>query len=240
MTPDEAAAATASSVSGLSAKFMFDGATYAKGGELGFNGIDFYFAGRGGVLGDVDADVVAAGFVFFNPATVRSGWEQSHAVMSRPEAAAAFADCGAAWASGHLGDGVDWARLAALAGTVVEGASPAAAPVFAGWRALSVPADPKQAALHQMNSLRELRNARHGVAVVSCGIDAADAVRHRTPSMVGIFGWEDAPVAESTVARWDDAEALTNHLLGADYEALDEAARTELIDLCDAAMKLVS
>ncbi|MGI8664127.1 MAG: SCO6745 family protein [Acidimicrobiales bacterium] len=236
MTPEHAAAATASAVSGLSSKFMFDAATYAAGAELGFAGIDFYFAGRGGVLGDVDADVVAAGFVFFNPTTVRAGWAASHGVMTRHEAAAAFADCAMAWATAHLGDDVDWARLASLAGTIASAASPAAAPVFAGWRALPVPQDPKHAAMHQMNALRELRNARHGVAVVSCGIPVGDAVRHRSALMTGIFGWDDGPIPDAVAAQWEEAEALTDHLLGLDYAALDERERTELVDLADAAM----
>jgi hypothetical protein len=45
-------------------RFMSDGETYKRGAELGFAGIDFYFAGRGGVLGDVSNDVVASSFVF--------------------------------------------------------------------------------------------------------------------------------------------------------------------------------
>ena len=32
---------------------MTDPATYAYGAELGFEGMDFYVAGRGGALGDV-------------------------------------------------------------------------------------------------------------------------------------------------------------------------------------------
>ena len=98
VTPEEAAEATAPAVSGLSSHFMLDGETYAKGGELGFDGMDFYVAGRGGVLGDVDGDVVSAAFVFFEPGTVRQRWESSRPVMSRADAGAAFARCGHEWA----------------------------------------------------------------------------------------------------------------------------------------------
>ena len=52
---------------------MTDPATYAYGAELGFEGMDFYVAGRGGALGDVPADVVAAAFVFFAPTSCGGG-----------------------------------------------------------------------------------------------------------------------------------------------------------------------
>ena len=62
-----AAAQTAGAVSSVGSHFMLDGTTYAHGAGLGFAGLDFYVGGRGGVLGDVDADVVAAAFAFFEP-----------------------------------------------------------------------------------------------------------------------------------------------------------------------------
>ena len=65
VTPEAAAEATAGAVGALSSHFMLDGATYAKGGEMGFDGMDFYVAGRGGALGEVDGDVVSAALVFF-------------------------------------------------------------------------------------------------------------------------------------------------------------------------------
>ena len=63
MNTAELAAAIKPAVSTLPSGFMLDGATYAKGAELGFEGMDFYVGGRGGVLGDVSADVVTATFV---------------------------------------------------------------------------------------------------------------------------------------------------------------------------------
>ena len=54
----EAAAASGDSINGLGSHFMLDLNTYAYGGELGFEGIDFYLAGRAGVLGEVPAAVV--------------------------------------------------------------------------------------------------------------------------------------------------------------------------------------
>lgn len=244
MTGDEVAEATATTVSGLAAGFMLDPATYAAGNERGFAGLDFYFAGRGGVLGEVDADVVAAAMVFFHPTHVRTQWDGCAGVMAREEASAVFADCEARWADAHMPDdaGVDWRTLADLAGKVVQGAAPAGAPLFAAWRAVEVPGadeSPRRAALHQMNCLRELRLARHGAAVLVTGLDVGDAVRHRTPIMTTIFGWDEAPLAEGVPALWDDAERLTNQASARDYAVLDDDEAAELIRLCAAATAAV-
>jgi hypothetical protein len=226
---------TRATVSGLSANFMLDGATYARGGEAGFNGMDFYGAGRGGVLGDVSADVVAAAFVFFNPTVVAVAWEGSRDVMRRDEAAALFAQCLVGWADEHLGDDVDWPQLAELATKVVDHATVAGAPVFAGWRALPVPEDPKAAALHQLNALRELRMARHGAAVTALGLDIGATVCHASPGMAAIFGWDGTEIGEDVPGLWDQAEAMTNQATDEDYAVLSAEEAEEFVALCAAA-----
>ena len=173
MDPVEAAQKTGPVIVALPAGFMLDGATYARGGELGFDGIDFYVAGRGGALGDVDGAVVAAAFVFFHPATIVERWDRGRAVMPPSEAARAFASCLDSWAAAHLADGIDYDRLAELEGKVIAAASPAGAPLFAAWSALPEPKDAKALALHRMNVLREWRGAVHGAAVRRLGVGAA-------------------------------------------------------------------
>jgi hypothetical protein len=239
MNGDQVAAATARTVGQLSSGFMFDPATYAVGGEHGFEGISFYFAGRAGVLGDVDADVAAAALAFFHPDVVRANRDASAGVMPRAEAAEAFAGCGHRWAADHMGD-YDWSTLAALAGKVVAGASVAGAPIFAGWRGLPVPDDPRAAALHQLNGLRELRMARHAAAVVVSGVEPGDAVRHRTPHMISIFGWDEAPLGPDVAERWAAAEDLTNRATAHDYAVLDADETAEFTRLCGSALDAVA
>ena len=84
-----------------------DPANYAVGGELGFEGMDFYFAGRGGVLGDVSAGVLTAALVFFEPTAVAVSWERSAAVMTRREAAEAWASVFHAWATENFPESRD-------------------------------------------------------------------------------------------------------------------------------------
>jgi len=231
-----AATRSAGPISGVPATFMLDGATYEHGGALGFDGIDFYFAGRGGVLGDVPGSVVAAAMVFFNPSTVVAAWERSQAVCSRAEAAAAFAGCAQTWAQARLPDGVDYLRLAELQGQVIAAANPAGAPLFAGWTRLPEPASPKALALHRMNALRELRGALHGGAVLGEGLAPVEAVMVRTPFMSGLFGWSDPlPDPEHYKAAWDRAELATNRAMARHLSVLDDAERDELVELSRAA-----
>lgn len=231
MDAHAAAVATAKAVGGVGAGFMLDGATYKRGAELGFQGLDFYAAGRGGVLGDVDADVVAAAFAFFEPAYVRSQWELGRTVMPAAEAAAAWATVCAEWAEAHVADDVDAERAAALLDKVVDGARPACAAIFSGWRALPVPTAPKAHAAHQMNALRELRHGLHSAAVVANGLTPHQALSINGPGMAPIFGWPDLADVEGLQPRWEAAEAATDVAIAHAFDALDEPERAEAVEL---------
>jgi hypothetical protein len=241
MTPEETAAACKDAVSLIASKFMLDPGTYAAGAEAGFTGLDFYAAGRGGALGDVDADIVAAAFAFFEPGNVRANWEQGTKVLPAKEAAGRFIAAGHAWALANLpADGVDWARLAELVGRVNAAASVAVAPLFAAWRNMPEPegADPRALALHRLNVARELRFAHHAAAVIAAGIAPLEALAVNSPFMIAVFGWtSEAPeVSDDLRARWEAAEAATNRALASAYGALDDAERDELAALCKAAV----
>jgi hypothetical protein len=230
----DAATRTATAVSQVGSHFMLDGNTYKRGAELGFQGLDFYVTGRGGVLGDVDADVVSAAFTFFEPGAVRTLWEQGTAVMPALLAATEFADCCATWAEHHVPDDLDATRLADLAGRVAAAARPACASVFAGFRALPVPDAPKARATHHMNALRELRLGLHGAAVVASGLSPLQALSVRSPQMAPLFGWPELADTDGLQEVWEGAEAATTRAIAHAYEALDDAERAELVDLAGA------
>jgi hypothetical protein len=230
----ELAAALKPAVATLPSNFMLDGATYAKGAELGFEGMDFYVAGRGGVLGDVTADVVTATFVYFEPNGVRDAWDRSGTVMARELSAAEFAKCCHEWARAHLGDGPDYRRAADLLERVVQEASPAGAPLFAAWRGLDEPTDDKALVAHLLNGLRELRGGLHAGAILAAGFHPLEAVMISSPFMAGIFGWPE-PHPDSSVLQiaWDNAEESTNVAFARALEVLSEDERTELLSLCE-------
>lgn len=232
MTPEQAAHELREAVVRIPGGFMTDAATYARGGKLGFEGLDFYLAGRAGVLGDVHADVVVAALVFFAPQVVHEAWARSAAVMARGDAAREWAAVGHAWAIAHLPDEVDWQTVAGLLGRVVHSAPVAGAPLFAGWRALDEPDVVKALALHRLNALRELRGALHGAAVLTVGLTPVEAVVVRTPSMLHAFGWsEPYPEPKPLHDRWGLAEARTDRMFGRSLAVLDDEERAELVEL---------
>lgn len=242
ITPTDAARAAGRAVHDLAAAFMLDGATYQQAAEVGYDGIAFYYAGRGGVLGDVDADLVTEAFVFIPAESVRSAWESSAMVEDRAASAARFANCAHSWARDHLPEGAaDYARLAELAGRIEFAADAADAPVFAGWRALPEPSDDRALALHRMNALRELRAARHGRAVRTAGIAPVEALMVKTPYMADIFGWPEPRPApdEALRARWAVAEDATNELFGQDLAVLSPTERADFCRLAEQVLNAV-
>ncbi len=91
MTPEEAVRGCAGRVGKLGGAWMFDEQTLARGLELGLTSWSWYHCGRGGVLGDGDADVVIAAFGFFPPALQRKAWEKGKAVLPPSQAAREYA-----------------------------------------------------------------------------------------------------------------------------------------------------
>lgn len=242
MDPEDCAAQTTAAVSGMASYFMLDASTYAVGAEQGYAGLDFYAAGRAGVLGDADPDQVADCFGFMEPTTVRGWLEQARAVAPPAQTAAAYLACGYAWADEHLGDDVDWARLADLAGRVNAAADGEGLPLFTAWRAAPEPdgRSDKVLALHRLHVLRELRNEIHVAAVRDAGLSPVQALALRSPAMAPMFGWSELPeVDDDVMARHEEAEAETNRRIATAYAALDESERAELVGLCEGALASV-
>lgn len=230
MEPTAAAKATAMPILEVGGGFMIDGATYARGGELGFSGIDFYVLGRGGVLGDTSSEVVSSGFIFWNSEQVRAQWETGKGVMSPTQAADEWAACCASYGEANLPDVIDFDRVGDLLTTVVNYASPANASLFAGWRTLPVPKSAKARVQHQLNALRELRGALHGGAVLGVGLLPEEAVVHRTPYMAGLFGWDGEAIKldDIAVSKWKEAEAITDTAMARVLSVLSADERNEL------------
>lgn len=242
MTTIDTARALAEPVYDVGGRFMLDGATFVRGAELGLDGMAFYFVGRAGVLGDVDAQVVTDQFGVFEPATVEAQWVAGTAVMPAADAAAEFIACGHLWGRTHLPDDLDAARLAELAYRIADttrdrddDAIPA---LFAAWRDVERPdttsADgARAAALHALHLLRELRGGLHVQELQRAGLAPHHAVLVRQgPSMAALFGWPE-PHADVDDARadWQAAEDRTDERMAELLEVLDDAEQAELVEL---------
>jgi len=196
--------------------------TQARAKEWGWNNpIAFYFAGRGGTLGDVDADVVASVFGWFNPAVVAAMYNEGIAVHGPGEAVRRMVESNALWGRDHLsGAGLDdWV---AVAERLVDGAEGGGRPLFVGWRSQPRADDGPARAAQLLQVLREWRGANHLVATTAVGLSPLEAIlTNEGEGQAKFFGWPE-PFADVSAIRHKhgEAEEMTNRLCAADIERL--------------------
>ncbi|MEV0074936.1 hypothetical protein AB0H58_00865 [Nocardia neocaledoniensis] len=208
-------------------------------GVAGFHGP--YTRGRGGVLGEVDADVVTAAFGFFEPGCVRAAWES--VPVPAAKAAEGYLEACHEFGRRRLAGFDDADRLAELLRRVVDNAPTPGLPLFAGWRAMPVPADGRAATLQLTHVLRELRGGLHLLAILAHGLTPLQAILIAGspiadgPTHARTLGWSEpfAPITDDQRARWAAAEATTDELIAPCFDALDAAERDELATLMAAA-----
>lgn len=194
----------------------------------------FYFAGRGGVLGDVDASVVIAAFGWWDPGLVRLMWGRGLAVAGAKESARRYQQACAAWADDHLGGFADADRLSDLAEKVVAGARESGLPLFAGWRAEPRADDGVARMLQLVHVLREWRGAVHLVATTAAGLGPLEAIlTNEGPDQARFLGWRgDLPACDHLTDRHVQAQETTDRLVAAEYErVLTPAERAEFAKL---------
>ncbi|MGB2838635.1 MAG: hypothetical protein WBC76_02290, partial [Actinomycetes bacterium] len=198
-----------------------------------------YFLGRHGVLGDVDADVVLAAAYVFPADHLRREWEGARRKMTAAEGLDRYLALCHAWGEDHLADFPGAGRLADLGQAVIDASDVVALPLFAGWRAVPVPASAGARCAHVCQVLREHRGACHGVALAALQLDPLLAILTNLGGEANAidYGWQPpfpAPTDSDRALR-DRAEVLTDDLVAPAYAALGSSERTELLDLLQAA-----
>jgi hypothetical protein len=215
--------------------WMIHDDTRARAEQLGYNKLQpFYFVGRGGVLGDVDAGVIIAAFGWWHPGYVRLMWERGRAVAGAQESAARYQQACADWANDHLAGFADADRLSELASKVVEGAEESGLPLFAGWRAQPRADGGVARMLQLVHVLREWRGAVHLVATTAAGLGPLEAIlTNEGPNQARFFGWRDElPNCDHLKDRQVQAQEITDRLAAVAYErALSPAERAEFAEL---------
>ncbi len=214
-------------IADLGAAFYFTPETVAVGKEHGLGGFRFYVLGRGGVLGDVDADVVRSAFGYFHGDLMRKLWETSVDKMAPRDAARLYIECAHDFGRRKFADIEALDGFVDAATAVIDAVEGASLPLFVGIRAEPVPTDAPAAAMHQAMVLRELRGSVHLLALTAVGLDSSVAHAVRRPNDVQTFGYEVSPeVTDADRAAWERAEALTDELLVPAYAVLtDDQAR---------------
>jgi hypothetical protein len=225
MPAQELIAATSPIIGKAGAAFYFHPDTLAKGRELNLDGFRFYMLGRGGVLGDVESDVVASAFGYFHRALVARIWNSAKDRLAPREAARNYMECCANFGRKTLAEVGGLQAFCDAAEAIIAAVNPAGLSLYAGIAAEPRVDDPPGRAMQLVAVLRELRGGVHLLAVVASGLSPEVAHAIKRPNDVGTFGWDPAPVwTEADQAKLDAAEALTDRLLLGPYGTLDEDA----------------
>jgi hypothetical protein len=159
--------------------WMLDRTTAEFGVSLGLRtGEEYWIVGRAGALGDVDAEIAAAGLAFIAPGAVREAWEHIPPGMTPSTVAATYAGRCTEWGTETLAefDPDRMERLDRLGRRIADGASPALGVLFAAWRSVDQPEDAGARATLTMQVLREMRGAAHIVAIQACGLTPVEAI----------------------------------------------------------------
>ena len=236
MTPDNLVKTVAPKIGNLGAIFYFHPDTVAKGKELGLDGFRFYFLGRGGVLGDVEAPVVASAFGYFNPGLVQKMWTTAKEKLAPREAARVYLGCLHDLARRKL-DGVECLESFNAAAEAVNAAiDPSALALYSGIAAEPLPEDAPARALHLIDVLREFRWSAHLLAVVASGLSPRVAHAIKRPADVKSFGWgEETPeISDEDRAKLDRAEELTDRIVLPAFSVLDESQAKAFVEGIDA------
>ena len=233
MNPQELVKAVCPKIADAGWAYYFASGTVARGKELGLDVFGFYVMGRGGVLGDVEWQVVHSAFGYFNPEVVREMWNAGREKVAPRVAGRAYIEC-----CQNLGR----ARLAAIEGldgfcraarAVIDAADNPGLPLYAAISAEPLAEDTPARAMQLVSVLREFRGSAHLLAVVASGLSPREAHFLRHPDDMGMFGWPDGDitqVGDEHRARLQRAEALTDELVSPAYSVLDPAAASSLVE----------
>jgi Helix-turn-helix family len=223
--------ARTTAIGSLGGTWYFDPHTIATGKEHNLDGFRFYFLGRGGVLGDVESQVVGSAFGYWNPVLVDKMWNTAKERMAPRDAARLYLSCCHDVARSKFAAVDGLTAFCEAAEQVNEAIDPAGLALYAGIDAEPLPDDAPARALHLCAVLREASGSAHLLGVVTSGLRPRIAHHIKRPDDGKAFGWDDTPVptAEELV-RWEQAEELTIRQLEPWFGVLDESGQDALLN----------
>ena len=163
-------------IGSLGSKYMLDPETMAHGAAAGYpNGFAYYVAGRGGVLGDVDSDVVYSAFMFFERSLIDKLWKAGVAVEGARAAGERYMQSCDSWGSKHFANIGQLELFIAPAEKLVSQIDSSGLSLFAGLRAERLPTENAARAYRLITLIRELRGCVHIAACVTHGLTGLEA-----------------------------------------------------------------
>jgi hypothetical protein len=211
-------------------------------GDLGLDYASGYCCSRGGCMGQVPGEVVAAAFGVFNPAfivpAVTAGWDKTTAPAvldaRRGGAVAALARI-----LGEAPTGLD--RATALLRRAADAATGEGRPLFSGLRSLGYPGEPLGDLWRAADLVREHRGDTHTAAWIAAGVDAIEITlltelwwRIALNSYAPTRGWSSDQIG-AAIARLEDRGLIADGAFTPDGEAL----RAGIEDATDAGERVL-
>lgn len=233
MNSTELADLVANPLQSVGMSFYFDATTRERGKELGLNAFEFYGLGRGGTLGDVDADVISDAFTFFHPRAIERMWTVTKEKASPGEIAAHYVQAAYGYADRTFGaiDSdllADFAKAAYKVANAVERGHHL---LVDGYKQYEVPTNPVHAAYLGAILMRELRGCVHIDAVREAGIAPAEAIYLQDADLFKLHGFEESEIPDIThdhEAKKARAEELTSEGIARYFDVLSEPERHSL------------
>lgn len=232
MTNDELISQVCPLINDSGWAYYFTPTTMARGTELGLKGPQFYFIGRGGLLGNCDSSVVAAAFGYFNPDVIKRAWDSSRQVIDPIVAGRAHLECSAVTGREKLAGVAGLDAFVAAANKVNDAANPEALALYAAFKSEPLVSDTLGRAMQLTSVLREFRGSAHLVAVRAMGLTGKQAHFIKRPNDVAMFGWtaEDAPhIDDDARQRLVEAEKLTDRIVAPAFAVLNDGERRDLL-----------
>jgi len=212
--------------------YYFTPTTMARGTELGLKGPQFYFIGRGGLLGNCDSTVVAAAFGYFNPEVIKRAWDSSRQVVDPLVAGRAHLECSAVTGREKLSNVANLDSFIVAADKVNDAANPEALALYSAFKSEPLVSDAPGRAMQLVSVLREFRGSAHLIAVRAMGLTGKQAHFIKRPNDIAMFGWsaDDAPqIDDEARRRLDEAERLTDQIVAPAFAVLNEKERNDLL-----------
>ena len=178
-------------IGSLGAKYMLDPETMAHGAAAGYpNGFAYYVVGRGGVLGDVDSDVIYSAFMFFERSLIDKLWKAGVSVEGARAAGKRYMQSCDEWGRKHLANIEQLDLFNTIAEKLVSQVDSSGLTLFAGLRAEPLPSDSSARAYRLITLIRELRGCVHIAACVTHGLSGLEATLLSSgEGMAKMHGW---------------------------------------------------
>jgi hypothetical protein len=233
MNSTELSSVTADPIQLVGMSYYFAPSTVERAKERGLNVFQFYGLGRGGVLGDVDYDVVFDAFTFFSHSAMGMLWTDSREKGNPAETAEAHVQAAYAYADHTFGAiPVEVLSKFALAvHKVAESVEAGHHALLDGYKQFAVPANPVHSAYLGAILMRELRGCVHIDAVREVGLTPAEAAYLQDSSVFKMHGYTDADVPTVTPeleAKKARAEEITSAAMAKYFEVLSDDERRAL------------